>query len=97
MREFEGAVRDLEIAHELAPLHDLLFYKGLMSEEQILSIDEGDPYSFETVGYGVANWYLVEGDTARAVEILEEVAAHPRWPGYGRIAAEVDLARLSGQ
>ena len=79
----------------LAYYHDLLFYKGLMSEEQILSIDEGDPYTFESVGYGVANWYLVEGNTGRAVEILEEVAVHPRWPGYGRIAAEVDLVRLT--
>ena len=79
----------------LAYYHDLLFYKGHITEEELLSIDANDPYTLETVGYGVANWYLVEGETARAVEILEEIAVHPRWPGYGRIAAEVDLVRLS--
>ena len=39
----------------LAYYHDLLFYKGHMTEDQLLSIDEGDPYTFETVGYGPAH------------------------------------------
>lgn len=87
----------MAVEASLAYYHDLLFYKGLMAEEQILTIDEGDPYTFETVAYGVAAWHLAEGNTERAVEILEQVAAHPRWPGFGRIAAEVDLARLRQQ
>ena len=72
----------------------LLFYKGHITAEELLSVGERDPNDIETVGYGVANWYLVEGDTARAVAMLEDVAVSPRWPAYGRIAAEVDLARL---
>lgn len=73
----------------------LLYYKGLKSESELLSVGADGPYRFETVGYGVANWLLLEGETERAVEILEKCAADPWWPGYGRIAAEVDLVRLS--
>jgi uncharacterized protein (UPF0147 family) len=46
------------------------------------------------VGYGVANWHIVQGDTARAMEILDEIAVDPMWPGFGRIAAEAELLRL---
>jgi len=97
MRLLDTISPGMPVESSLAYYHDLLFYKGHMTEDQLLAVDEGDPYTFETVGYGAANWYLVEGDTARAIEILEEVAVHPRWLGYGRIAAEVDLARLSGE
>jgi len=75
----------------------LLFYKGHITAEELLSVSKNDPYDFETVAYGVANWYLIEGETDRAVELLEEIAASPRWPAYGRIAAEAELARLTLQ
>ena len=68
-----------------------------MTEDELLSPGEDPPYRLETVGYGVATWHLVEGDTARAVEILEEIAGHPWWPGFGRIAAEAELARLAAR
>ena len=73
----------------------LLFYKGHITAEELLSVSKNDPYDFETVAYGVANWYLIEGETDRAVELLEEIAASSRWPAYGRIAAEAELARLT--
>ena len=75
--------------------HDLLFYKGLMTADELLARVEDPSYRLETVGFGMANWYLAEGDTARAVEILEEIAVHPWWPGFGRIAAEAELVRLA--
>ena len=47
----------------------------------------------ETVGFGVANWMIVQGDTAGAVALLEELVQDPWWPGFGRLAAEAELAR----
>jgi general stress protein 26 len=38
---------------------------------------------------------IVRGDTADAVALLEELVQDPWWPGFGRIAAEVELARLT--
>ncbi len=85
---------DLPVTENVAYYHDLLYYKGLKSAEQLLAPGDGAPYRLETVGFGVANWFLVVGDTARAVEILEQIAVDPWWPGFGRIAAEAELARL---
>ena len=46
------------------------------------------------MGYPVAAWHLAEGDTVAAIALLERVAAHPHWGGFGRIAAEADLVAL---
>ncbi len=94
MRLLESITPDLPVEENVAYYHDLLFYKGLKTADELLSPGEDAPYRLETVGFGVANWLLVEGDTARAIGILEEIAEHPWWPGFGRIAAETELARL---
>lgn len=89
-----GITPDLEVDSNTAYHHALLFYKGLMSEDELLQPDNPAGYRLETVGYPVAAWHLTEGDTARALELLERVASDPHWPGFGRIAAEVDLSSL---
>jgi tetratricopeptide (TPR) repeat protein len=84
----------LEIGENLPYYHDLLFYRGDMSAEELFAPDA--PYRRETVGYGVANWWIATGDTARAVTLLEELVEDPWWPGFGRISAEAELFRLTG-
>lgn len=85
---------DLPIEENLAYYHDLLFYKGELTEETLLGVGPDGPYRFETVAQGVANRRLVQGDTAGAVELYERIMDDPWWPGFGRIAAETELARL---
>ena len=45
-------------------------------------------------GYGVANWYLAEGDPERGREILERIVEGTSWAAFGFLAAEADLAGL---
>jgi len=90
----EGIAADLLIETNIAYYHDLLFYKGLKTADELLVLDDDSPYRLETVGFGVAHWMLINGETERAVEVLREIAAHPWWPGFGRIAAEAELARI---
>jgi tetratricopeptide (TPR) repeat protein len=87
---------DLEVSENVAYYHDLLMYKGEMTPEELLNPGPDAPYRRETVGFGVANWMLAVGDTAGAEALLEELVQDPWWPGFGRIAAEVELARLRG-
>ena len=47
-----------------------------------------------TLGYGVGNWYMLNGQENKAREIFERVTNGPYWPAFGFIAAEADLARL---
>ncbi|MFH1762745.1 MAG: hypothetical protein ABIF09_01010 [Gemmatimonadota bacterium] len=90
-----GIPMGLEIEENLPYYHDLLFYKGEMTAGQLLNPGPDAPYRRETVGYGVANWFIVQGDTAQAIQLLEELVQDPWWPGFGRIAAEVELFRLT--
>jgi tetratricopeptide (TPR) repeat protein len=91
----EGVPSDLEIGENLAYYHDLLFYKGEKTSEELLNPGPDGPYRKETVGYGVAHWMIAQGDTAQAVSLLEELVEDPWWPGFGRISAEVELFRIT--
>jgi tetratricopeptide (TPR) repeat protein len=56
-----------------------------------------DPESLEgaTLGYGIGNFYLYNGQTEEAREVFEGiVAAKNQWGAFGYIAAEADLARM---
>jgi tetratricopeptide (TPR) repeat protein len=86
---------DLDITENVAYYHDLLFYKGLMTADELLEPGPDAPYRKETVGFAVANTLLVRGDTVAAEDLLEELMLDPWWPGFGRIAAEVELYRLT--
>jgi tetratricopeptide (TPR) repeat protein len=72
----------------------LLMYKGLRAPESLLSPEGADALSIATQGYGVGNWYLYNGQTAKAVEVFNKVVASPQKSAFGYIAAEADLARL---
>jgi tetratricopeptide (TPR) repeat protein len=72
----------------------LLMYKGLEKPETLLSPKDADPITIATQGYGVGNWYFVNGDKAKAREIFDSVVASPNWSAFGNIAAEVDLQRM---
>ena len=87
---------ELEVSENIAYYHDLLMYKGLMTPDELLDPGPDAPYRRETVGYGVANWMIAQGDTVGAIELLEDLVEDPWWPGFGRISAEVELYRLRG-
>ncbi len=70
----------------------LLMARGDRGAETVL--DDEALGRFETRAYGVAVDRLVAGESEAARELLERIAADPHWPGFGRIAAEVDLTGL---
>ena len=51
------------------------------------------PLDDVTTAYGVGNWYLYNGDTARALGIFERIVATGNWAAFGAIAAEAEIAR----
>ncbi len=72
----------------------LLMYKGLRKPEEVLGNDEEDPLQIATQGYGVGNFYLVNGNTEKAKAVFQRVVAGSQWAAFGFIAAEADLARM---
>lgn len=75
----------------------LLMYKGLLQPTDLLDLDNTDPdqqLAIVTQGYGVGNWYLINRDTSKAIQVYEKILETPYWPAFGYIAAEADLKRI---
>ena len=71
----------------------LLMYKGLRTPESVLNLNTADDIQIATQGYGVGNWYLVNGDRARAKDMFDRVLAGKATTAFGFIAAEADVTR----
>ena len=85
---------DMEIIENSAYHQRLLMYKGLISPEELLPTTDATDLDWATLGYGLGNWYYVNGELDRARVIWRTVVSGRYWPAFGYIAAEVDLARL---
>ncbi len=85
----------MAIEENTAYYQRLLMYKGLVKPETVLNPENAEPLQVATQGYGVANWYLYNGDTERARALFEKIVAVGYWPAFGHIAAEVELQRLT--
>lgn len=84
---------DMDILENSAYHQRLLMYKGVVQPESLLNSSDMTELNLITQGYGVANWYYVNGDSARAKALLEKVVEGSYWPAFGYIAAEADLKR----
>jgi tetratricopeptide (TPR) repeat protein len=71
----------------------LLMYKGEIPADSLLAVESDEPVQIATYGYGVGNWYLYNGDSARARAIFERIRRAPNWAAFGYIAAEAELSR----
>ena len=80
----------------------LRMYRGELAPQDLLSPDKGSQqiHDLETIyatqGYGVGNWYLCEGDLARAREVFEQILQGRSRFAFGYIAAELDLKEMAG-
>jgi tetratricopeptide (TPR) repeat protein len=70
----------------------LLMYRGDISPEELIAEKLAGNDS-PTIRYGIGNWYLYNGDVARARPLFEHIVAEDPWPSFGEIAAEAELAR----
>jgi tetratricopeptide (TPR) repeat protein len=93
-RVLEPISADMEILENVSYHRRLLMYKGELEPDALLASDGASDLDLATQGYGVGNWYLYNGDEARAKQILARVVQGSYWPAFGFIAAEADLARL---
>ena len=86
---------DMEILENHSYHRRLLVYKGLQPPESLLAPETADTTDIATQGYGVANYYLVTGDAAKARHVLDKILAGPGWNAFGYIAAEADVHRMA--
>ncbi len=72
----------------------LALYRGEVGPDQVFTPSDTADVAAATLGYGVGNWYLLRGDTARAREHFDRAVASGGWPAFGFILAETELRRL---
>lgn len=72
----------------------LRLYRGEISPAQLFTASDTADVQVATLSYGLGNWYLVRGDTAKAKEMFERSVRSGGWPGFGFIVSEVELRRM---
>lgn len=72
----------------------LRLYRGEIGPDAVVTPADTSDVVVATLSYGVGNWYLVRGDTARARTWFERSVGSGGWPGFGFILSEVELRRL---
>lgn len=93
----ENIREDMDIVENESYHKRLLLYKGLLSPEDLGVSDTGSEdvsLAIATQGYGLGNWNLMNGDTAKAIEIFNKVKLSPSFTSFGFLAAEAELLRL---
>ena len=96
-RAIEFVSSDLEVIENDSYLQRLLMYRGL-SEDAGLGdavAENSDDIALATLGYGVGNWYLLEGSEERAHEVFQNVLNTGSWAAFGFIASESEIARVT--
>jgi hypothetical protein len=93
-RALERITPDMKVAEDQMYFDRLLFYKGLKKESDVFHAKLDDRQK-ATMGYGIGNWHLYNGNRARAKEIFESVLTSKEWAAFGFIAAENELAHWS--
>jgi tetratricopeptide (TPR) repeat protein len=93
-RLLDAVARDMRVSANAAYHQALLSRRGEWPVSDLLNPTPAAG-RFETRAYGPAVDELLAGNTERARFLLRRIAEDPHWPGFGRIAAEADLARLT--
>lgn len=72
----------------------LRLYRGQISVDSVITPADTGDIAVATLSYGVGNWYLVRGDTTRALAWFERSVRSGGWPAFGFIVSEIELRRL---
>jgi tetratricopeptide (TPR) repeat protein len=72
----------------------LKLYRGEIKPDEVFTPADTADVQVATLSYGLGNWYLVNGDTAKAKTYFDRSVKSGGWPGFGFIMSEVELRRL---
>ena len=90
----EEVAADMDIIENMSYHKMCLFFKGLISEEEIANQSIGTSSS-DVLAYGLGNWYLYEKqDTLKTKEIYERLLEKGSRYSFAYLAAESDYKRL---
>lgn len=72
----------------------LRLYRGEIGPDAVITPADTNDVTLATLRFGIGNWYLVQGDTARARASFERAVRSGGWAGFGFILSELELRRI---
>ncbi len=86
---------DLEIIENDDYYKLIKLYQGKVKPEGLMRelVSEANTLSNASLGYGVGNWFLYNGDKETARTIFQKITTGNQWASFGFIASEADLNR----
>jgi len=69
----------------------LRLYRGDVAPDSVFTPADTSDIQIATLSYGIGDWYLVQGDTAKARGWFERAVASGGWPAFGFIVSEIEL------
>lgn len=95
--EAKELLQPIQREMEILENHDyhrlLLFYKGVLSEGDIIGELWRDGIESATLGYGLGAWNMVHGKNKEAQALFVEIVEDTPWAAFGHISAEAEIAR----
>ena len=89
-----GIRDDLDIIENADYYKMISVYKGKLKAADLWNeISSANNLSNATIGYGLGNWFLYNGQTAEADKIFRRVTAGNQWASFGYVAAESEIWR----
>lgn len=86
---------DLDVIENADYYKLIRLYQGTTSSEKLLKeiSGEGSALSKASIGYGLGNWFLYNGQRDEAEKVFRQIILGNQWASFGHIAAEVELSR----
>src|SRR5687768_11474319 len=84
---------DLELIENADYYKLIKVYKGQLKPKNVFAeiSQDADSLSNATIGYGLGNWFLYNGQRAQAEKVFRQVTVGSQWASFGYIAAESEL------
>lgn len=94
-RLLDSLPKDLEVIENEDYLKLIKLNRDEERPENLLSTIKGDANTLASasLGYGIGNYCLYNGDIEKAMTIFRKIVAGDQWASFGYIAAEIELAR----
>jgi hypothetical protein len=97
-RVIEPFAGDIELIENTEYLKLIKLNRGEVKADDLVASISGDASTLgsASLGYGIGNYFLYNGDNAKAKAIFQKIVGGNQWSSFGYIAAEAELARMNG-
>lgn len=84
---------NMDVIENTAYYKACLFYKGLMTFEEVNAQSQNGDASDSALKYAIGNWIWYSGNPQKGQEVFLEILEGTDWASFGYIAAETDIAK----